>query len=276
VTGATASPTPGRRFFSRTGFALWIGATVGAVCALPYMNAAFPQALEAAARDSGLPPVALMALGVLQSAVLLGVMTFSGLWAATRLGLRAPVLDAWFGGDPVPFDLRRTAITAIALGAASGVLALALDLFVFLLLDPNGLGQIVQAKQPSAWRGFLASFSGGLAEEVELRLFLMSFLALGIRRARDLLFPARTEPLPPGVFWSANVLAAVIFGLGHLPATAVLVPLTPLLVVRAIVLNGSIGLLAGYFFWRRGIELAMLLHFAADIVLHVTPPLLGY
>ena len=78
------------------------------------------------------------------------------------------------------------------------------------------------------------------------------------------------------MFWSANILAAAIFGLGHLPVTAMLVPLTPLLVVRAIVLNGAIGVLAGVLFRRGGIEMAMLYHFCADLVLHVTPPLLGY
>jgi hypothetical protein len=54
------------------------------------------------------------------------------------------------------------------------------------------------------------------------------------------------------------------------------VPLTPLLIVRAIVLNGMIGIVAGFLFWRRGIEMAMVCHFFADILLHVTPPLFGY
>ena len=71
-------------------------------------------------------------------------------------------------------------------------------------------------------------------------------------------------------------MAAVIFGLGHLPATVALVPLTPFLVVRAIALNGTLGVVAGFLFWRYGIEMAMICHFFADIVLHVTPPLFGY
>jgi hypothetical protein len=37
-----------------------------------------------------------------------------------------------------------------------------------------------------------------------------------------------------------------------------------------------IGIVAGFLFWRRGIEMAMVCHFFADIVLHVTPPLFGY
>jgi len=264
------------RFFSRTGLCLWIGATLGAVCALPYLHALFPQALRESVKQHGLPAFALVAISTGQSALLLGLMSFSGLWAARKLGMGAPVLDAWLAGDAAPYDLRRSARIAAALGLASGLLGLALDLLVFLPLDPNGLGRIVQTKQPPAWAGFLASFAGGISEEIELRLFLLSFMALGIRSVSDFLFPGRSSPLTPAVFWSANIIAAVIFGVGHLPATAALVPLTPLLIVRAIVLNGVLGVVSGFLFWSRGIEMAMVCHFFADIVLHVTPPLFGY
>lgn len=77
-----------------------------------------------------------------------------------------------------------------------------------------------------------------------------------------------------GAMWTANVLAAVLFGLGHLPATAALVALTPLVVLRAIVLNGVVGVACGWLYWRQGLEMAMGAHFSADIVLHVLLPLL--
>ena len=265
-----------QRFFSRTGFCLWLGAMIGTICVLPYLNAIMPQTLPEPATQRGLPTWAMLAISIVQSALVLGVMTFSGLWAARKLGLGAPVLDAWLGGEALAFDLRSSALTAFALGIATGLMLIGLDLLVFLPLDPNGLGQIVQTKQPAAWMGFLASFSGGIGEEVQLRLFLLSFLAIGIRYVSGFLVPARVSPLTPAVFWSANIIAALIFGLGHLPVTAELVALTPLLIVRAIVLNGIVGVVAGFLFWRRGIEMAMVFHFSADIVLHVLPPLFGY
>ena len=64
-------------------------------------------------------------------------------------------------------------------------------------------------------------------------------------------------------------LAAVLFGLGHLPATAALLPLTPAVVARAVVLNGIAGVVFGWLYWRRGLEAAMVAHFCADLVLHV-------
>jgi membrane protease YdiL (CAAX protease family) len=71
------------------------------------------------------------------------------------------------------------------------------------------------------------------------------------------------------ILWIANVLAAVLFGLGHLPATSMLLPLTALVVTRAIVLNGLLGIAFGYLYMTRGLESAMIAHFSADIVLHV-------
>jgi membrane protease YdiL (CAAX protease family) len=38
------------------------------------------------------------------------------------------------------------------------------------------------------------------------------------------------------------------------------------------VLNGTAGLLFGYPYLRRGIESAMIAHFAADVVVHVLGP----
>lgn len=261
-----------RRFFSRTGLAIWIGATLGAACVLPYVDALTP-ALGQAATRLGLPVSLVALLSVFQSAVILAVITFSGLWAAGKLGLGTPWVDAWFGGTPPP-DLRRAAFTAVALGLAAGVVLLALDLCLFLPLSPQDVGPLLRQAQPPAWMGLLAGLEGGITEEVELRLFLLSFLALGLRNARNLLVGARGVDLTPAVFWTANAIAAVLFGLGHLPMTSHLVALTPLIVTRAIVLNGLVGLLTGYLFWRRGIELAMLCHFSADIVLHVVAPLL--
>jgi membrane protease YdiL (CAAX protease family) len=124
---------------------------------------------------------------------------------------------------------------------------------------------LAQTAQPPAWQGFLASFYGGIVEEILLRLFVMSLLVwLGSFISKT------TEGKPTSaVFWIANILAAVLFGLGHLPATALIIPLTPLVITRAIMLNGLAGIGFGYLYWKRGLESAMIAHFSADIVLHV-------
>jgi len=260
------------QFFSRTGFWLWIGATVSAICVLPYVNTLMPQVLEDAVQQTGLTMGLVIVISILQSALFLGVMTFTGLWAAKRLGLGAPLLDALANGDPMPGDNRIWVSISIVLGVVGVLLLIALDKWLFVPMDPEGLGSILQV-HPPAWMGFLASFYGGIAEEVQLRLFLFSLIALGVKYVGRLVGLSRNTGISVRLFWTVNIVVAVIFGLGHLPATAELLPLTPLIVVRAIVLNGIIGLIAGYLFWRRGIEMAILAHFSADIVLHVLLPL---
>ncbi|HEY6462636.1 MAG TPA: hypothetical protein VIY73_20850, partial [Polyangiaceae bacterium] len=133
-----------RPFRLRTAFALWIGATVGAVCVLPYVASLTP-ALEQAVARSHLPVPLLVALSVVQSAVTLGVLTFAGLWAAGKLGMGAPWLDAWTTRTEAPPGFPRHALVAGALGLGIGVALLALDVFVFLPLSPAGVGPLLRA-----------------------------------------------------------------------------------------------------------------------------------
>ena len=81
-----------QRFFSATGIAIWVAGISGAVCVLPYMLALAPGRLEEAVTATQLPLSGLLLISIIQSAVVLGLMTFSGLWAARRLGLGAPLL----------------------------------------------------------------------------------------------------------------------------------------------------------------------------------------
>jgi hypothetical protein len=49
--------------------------------------------------------------------------------------------------------------------------------------------------------------------------------------------------------------------------TSSLTQITPLVVVRAIILNGIGGIVFGWLFWKKGFELAIITHFTADVFL---------
>jgi membrane protease YdiL (CAAX protease family) len=269
---AADEPIGQRAPLARTALALWLAALIGTACVLPYVLTLVPQI----GQKSGHLPLsrpALVVISLVQSAVLLGVMTFCGLWAARRLGMGAPVVDAWVNGRPTPPHVARGARTAALLGLAAGLAMLAMDLWLFAPLSPEGVGRLVRQPQPPAWMGLLASVEGGLTEEVELRLFLLSVIALALRRVTGGAHQAGTPLMGSAVFWTANIVAAVLFGLGHLPVTSRLVSLTPVVVARALVLNGLVGVIAGVLFRRRGIEAAMVCHFSADLIFHVAAPL---
>jgi hypothetical protein len=135
--------------------------------------------------------------------------------------------------------------------------------FVFIPLEP-GL-KIIHVSNVAIWKKFLASLYGGINEEILTRLFLLSLcvrVLSTIGRARDGLPGAK-------IFWMANVFVACLFGLGHLGSAAAMLPITPLVILTAIILNGIASLTFGYLYWTRGLEAAMLAHFSADIVFHV-------
>jgi membrane protease YdiL (CAAX protease family) len=95
------------------------------------------------------------------------------------------------------------------------------------------------------WKRLLAGILyGGFTEELFMRLFLVSIVAWLCGR-----WWRTPGGLPTsGAFWIAIVLVAVLFGLGHLPITSAITPLTTMLVVRALVLNGIAGIAFGYLY----------------------------
>lgn len=258
--------------FLKVALALWVLGLIGAFLVLPYVAALAPKALAAAAARTHIAMWEVVALSVAQSAVLLAVAVFAGLWAAQKLGLGAPLIRAYFSRKPPPEQTRSTLLLAVAIGVATGFALIALDRRVFTSF-PSVAAFIASAQSagghPKTWQALLASFYGAFDEEILMRLGLLSLLALAFRR---LTRSRRTDPgvaLPTDVFWAANIVTALLFGLGHLPATAAIAPLTTALVIRAIALNGIAGLVFGVLYKRYGLEWAMASHFTTDIVVHI-------
>ena len=244
----------------------------GALLVLPYVAALESTALETAAARAHMQVWQALSISLAQTGLLLSVAVFAGLWAARQLGLHTPLLAALFARKSLPERTLRTLLLAFGIGIATALVLVALDHWGFARF-PSVSAFINAARagpnRPNAWQGFLASFYGAFDEEILMRLGLLSLLALAFRTVMRLLFDADSKILlPTGVFWVANVVTAVAFGLGHLPATAALAPLTVPLVVRAVVLNGAAGLVFGVLYKRFGLEWAMASHFGTDLVLH--------
>jgi len=247
---------------------LFVAAIAATLLLLPYLMEVQSSALDLTKLPMPLPLV--IALQVLQNAILFAVAIFGGLFFAGRVGLGTPILDSLTRGESVADRVRAILPLSIILGVVSTLVVLGLEFFYFQPAMLKELGDTatalnLQTSQPAAWKGFLASFYGGIVEEILLRLFVMSFFVWLGR------FLSQTSDGKPtqAVIWIANILAAVLFGLGHLPGVSVLVPLTSLVIARTVLLNGLIGIVCGWLYWKRGLESAMISHFSADLVLHV-------
>jgi hypothetical protein len=257
----TTKPFNWKIFFILLAACIW-----GVIAVLPYTLDLQKNLLS----QLPVPLWVLLAAQGLQGTILFAIAIGLGLFIANRIGLGLPILEAKLAGEAVWNRVKAFLPLSIIVGVVGSVLIIGLDVYVFgpalkAQFGAQANGLIIQGDQPAAWKGLLASFYGGVNEEVLLRLFLMSLLAwLGKFVSHT------TEGRPTTlVFGVANILAAVIFGLGHLPATATILPLTPLVIFRAIVLNGLLGIALGYLYFTRGLESAIISHFSADIVLHV-------
>ena len=212
-----------------------------------------------------LPLPVIVLLNVVQNFVLLALATGFGLVLARKAGRGAPLLEGWLAGDAVAGRLRVILRSSIPSGAFVGAVCLGV-----LLLASRRLPDLLPAMEGRVplWKRFAACFYGGIFEEILTRLLLLSLAAwlLGkVWRGVDGL------PAAPA-FWTANVLVAVLFGLGHLPAASMMMTITPPIVAIAVVVNGFASIVFGRLYWTRGLEAAMLAHFTADIVLHVAGP----
>jgi membrane protease YdiL (CAAX protease family) len=214
-------------------------------------------------------PVSLGALATIQSLqalVLMGALAWLGLRMSHRTGLGSPLLRAWViarrNADWSRLDPGRTAV----LGMVTGLAIVALSALTNPLLPAMAHPPARSDAEGAALNGLLASFYGGIAEELQLRLFVMTLLVWIAARLR------RTR-LPAAAYWIAIAAAALLFGVGHLPAAAQVWGLDGIVIARTLLLNGLGGMVFGWLYWRRGLEMAMLGHFCADLVLHVAVPL---
>ena len=191
---------------------------------------------------------AFIAVYMVQIALYALVMGFVGHILATKLGLMRPARLEWSA-------LKWT----LPLAAAAGVL-LSLDWWTFGAWIP-GLREATDLTL-SVPVIFASILYGGVVEEVMLRLFMMSLLAwLGWK-----VFFRKAEKAPAGVIVAANVISALLFAAGHLPATAMLFEITPLVLLRCFLFNGGLGLFFGWLYRRFGIQYAMIGHALAHIV----------
>ena len=103
---------------------------------------------------------------------------------------------------------------------------------------------------------------GGVIEEVMLRLFWMSLIAFILWK----LFARKEEKPTTAILIVANVIAALLFGIGHLSANLTLFGNSPMIIARCILMNGAFGLLFGYLYRKHGLRYSMLAHAGCHIV----------
>ena len=155
---------------------------------------------------------------------------------------------------------RQPLVAAVLVALAGGLAMILLDIYWFSAYSP--VIRDSYATKPSIAFLLGSVIYGGVIEEVMLRLFTMSLIALLLHK----LFWRKQEQTPVAALVLANVVAAILFAAGHLPTTAVLMGLTPMIIFRCFLLNGGFGLLFGWLYRKYGLRYAMIAHAGCHVV----------
>ena len=209
-------------------------------------------------------PMLLLAAGA-NSAVLLAVFAVIGALTAPRVDLRSNLFAGATNTGPDWTALRESLPRAVGLGVGLFLLTAVLDLAFtpFITIDAGPATTAAESLRALYSSVPMRLLYGGITEEILLRWGLMAPVAWLGWRVRG-----RPEAgLGSATMWVAIVVSAVLFGVGHLPALASAYGLTPLLVVRTVLLNAIVGLAFGWLFWRDSLETAMVAHATFHVAL---------
>ena len=216
----------------------------------------------------GEPPVELPApallklVSIIQPAVITTLAVAVGVWLSTRVGLHAPAAEAAANGEAFFAKLKPQILPGVISGLASGVALVA----SWVVAKPFLSAEFVnRAQEFNKFMPHITRFLyGGFTEELLLRWGLMTFLVWAAWR----LFQKGKGTPKPGYFVGAIIVSAVVFGIGHLPIASMLAgSLTLPLVIYVITGNSIFGIVAGFLYWRRGLEAAIIAHMSAHVAL---------
>lgn len=222
-------------------FVLWMLCILGAWSVLPYL-------LHLNVVPPSVSWTKLFLLLTGQSMLLFGLVCWLSSWLVPKTDLRP-----FASGQPFAKVILPGVIAGVLVGAS-----------IYLLNVSLFKSSVLAGVHPPAWTGLLASLYGAINEEVLLRLFLFTTVYFLIGNVVGCSSQNRLWLL-----WIANVIVAVVFGLGHLPAALKLAPLSSLEVSRVLLLNGIPGVVFGWLYWSRGLWSAVTAHFVTDLVFHV-------
>jgi membrane protease YdiL (CAAX protease family) len=244
---------------------LWIAGLAGVLSLLlvdiSALVAAIP--LPEGSPPPELPPPALLKLvAIIQPAVLTSFAVLIGVWLSPKVGLHAPIAEAIARSEPILPGLKSQTLPGVIAGLVSGVAIVAVWIIAKPFLPEVFLARAEDFNRliPHAVR----IFYGGLTEEILLRWGVMTFLVW----LMSLIFQ-RDRSAPRGIIFVAAIfISAILFGLGHLPIASLLAGgLTVPVVGYVLSANSLFGIVAGFLYWRRGLEAAMLAHMSAHVVL---------
>lgn len=215
-----------------------------------YLLDSYPEDMVQELLAQGMTPVLLALVTAVQSAGYGIVLGAIGIWLAKKVGL-------W--RDERSIESKPLLYTAI-ISIIGGMALILPDVFYFGKHIP-AIAETYTVKPTVPYLVATVTY-GAVIEEIMMRLFCMSLIAFLLWKV----FARKQEMPATGILITANVMVALLFAAGHLPTTAVMMGLTPMIVMRCFLLNGTFGLAFGRLYRKYGLRYAMIAHGGCHIV----------
>ena len=242
---------------------LWLAGMAGVLSFLLIDLSAFLANLPATA-GSEMPfhPLLVKLLSVVQTAFLLTIAIFIGIQLAPRLGLSAPAAEALASSNSFISALKPQVLPGLFGGFIGGVAIFSIWLLFRPILPPVF---VMRAEKLNSSMPLLTRLLyGGITEELLVRWGLLTLLVWAAWRIFH-----RGRGTPRAIYFvSAIVISSLVFGLGHLPlALALGVAFTLPIIAFIVLANSLFGLIAGYLYWQKGLEAAIIAHMSTHVVI---------
>jgi hypothetical protein len=242
---------------------LWLAGMAGALSVLLIDLSALLANLPATAGlELPFHPLLIKLLSAGQTTILLSIAIFIGVKLAPLVGLSAPAAEALASGNSFLSALKPQVLPGLIAGSLLGVAILSMWLLFRPILP---LVFVARAEKLNSAMPLLTRLLyGGITEELLLRWGLMTLLVWVAWRIFQ-----RGRGTPRAIHAvSAIVISSVVFGIGHLPlASALEVDFTLPIVAFIVLANSLFGLIAGYLYWQKGLEAAIIAHMSTHIVI---------
>lgn len=242
-----------KNFFKAYGKTLLFFAAVGAVGGFGvglYLLDSYPPEMTQELLAQGMTPLLVALITALQSAGYGLFLGAAGIWLAKKTGL-------WRDERTIT---AKPLLYTVAISVIGGMALILPDVFFFGKHIP-AIAESYATKPTIPYLVATVTY-GAVIEEILLRLFVMSLVAFLLWKV----FARRQETPSAGILIAANIIAALLFAAGHLPTTAAMMGLTPLIIFRCFLLNGTFALAFGWLYRKYGLRYAMIAHGGCHVV----------
>lgn len=208
---------------------------------------------------------AAIGISTMQSSVILALAVWIGSRLSKKVGLRSPVALAFANND----SIKSAFLPQLQPGIVGGIVSAAIMLVAsfFLPEQLSNLNDLVEIPL------IVKVLAGGITEEILLRWGVMTVLVWGLWRV----FQKKHDAPNAHIIIFAIIISSLIFAISHLPIAAKVneIPLTNYSIAFVLLLNSQFGLIAGFLYWRYGLESAIIAHVVTHIFSHSAGILLG-